>query len=168
VADSLHEQLQHLLAERIRALAAGNAFVPQNVLEQASTDDVNALLPAVFVSIAGLVEYVEPFDMGKTAARYRYEYPHLVLALKRGDGRDPRERIPYLAARDVLMRPDPSGLQGWKPPGVEGVLRARVEMGGTLTGAVRARTEPGQTTDPAGPAWLKVAGSLIIWVPVIR
>lgn len=153
------------MANRIRELALPG-LPPGQVYARSSPDDGTLTYPHVVCSIAGLTERTEPFDLGTQYPRFKTTWPVLVLSERRGDVKDQREREPHLEWRGILLSASPTGLQGWRPP-VANALRASVEPGANLSGMVRARTEPGQTSDPQGPAWLKIAGALVVWVPTI-
>jgi hypothetical protein len=113
------------------------------------------------VAVAGLIERKEriAFDT------WKWTYPVLVLFSDRGAPQDPAKKAPYAAWRDSLEE----ALETARSlPGVEGLHDVTCEPGGNVTGISRGRTEPGQTADPLGPAWLKVAGSMTVQVDVIR
>jgi hypothetical protein len=162
---AIHELVLQAVATRIRELALPG-LAPERVYARTTPDDSVLEYPHVIVSVAGLLERTEPFDLGKTAARFRTTWPVLVLTERRGDVKDQAMRTPHLEWRGILLASDPLGLQGWRPS-IVNALRASVEPGANLSGLVRARTEPGQTSDPQGPAWLKIAGALVVWVPTI-
>jgi hypothetical protein len=117
--------------------------------------------PLALVSIAGLREEKERVGFGL----WKWTYPVQVLFGDRGSPNDPPKGPPYEAWRDALL----AGLEAATSlPGVGGFFDVSAEPGGSLTGQGRGRTEPGQTADPLGPAWLKVAGLLTVRVEVIR
>lgn len=154
-----HEQCQHAVAEFVRGLALAE-LPPERVYEHLTSSGANITYPCVLVSIAGLIEESEriAFDT------WQWTYPVLVQMLRRGDPKDPGEQGPYLLWRDAIT----TALEETMAlPGIDGFVDVEVRAGGNVTGSARGRTEPGQTADPLGPAWLKVAGSLTARVQLV-
>jgi hypothetical protein len=165
---TIHESLSAAVAERISAMPEMAGVRVYDRLKGVPALTTYPAAGCVEVTVAGAPERVEPFDCGTTAPRYRYHYPAILSVMLRGDPKDPLKRDRYMAMRDAVMRKaEDGGLHGWRPP-VEGAMRAAVDPAANVSGLMRARGEPGQTLDPQGPAGLKVAGSLVCWLSVIR
>jgi hypothetical protein len=154
-----HEQVRDAIAEVIRGLNLEG--LPRNrVYERLTANGSNITYPCVVVSVAGFVEEKERLAFGA----WQWTFPVLVLFAHRGDPKDPGEEAPYFTWRDLLS----AKLEELQElPGVDGFHDIEVQPGGNVTGSARGRTEPGQTTDPLGPAWLKVAGALTARVKVV-
>lgn len=131
------------------------------VYERLTGNGANVSYPLCLVSIAGMMEQKERVGFGL----WKWTYPVLALWSLRGSPTDPDSKVPYEAWRDQLI----TTLETTRElPGVDGFFDISAEPGGNVTGLGRGRTEPGQTSDPLGPAWLKVAGSVTVQVEVIR
>lgn len=146
------------LAEKVRALGL-EGLAPERVYERLAAVPANTTFPAVELTLAGLQERWKWW----TVDHLLWEYPIGLLVLFRGDPKDPTTEAPYLSWRAQIAE----ALPGWKPA-LEGLHRVRVELAGNVTGGFRARGEPGQVRDPLGPAWLKVAGSLVVTFEVTK
>lgn len=155
-----HEQARHGVAELVRGLALPGLPAGQ-VYERLTQHAGNITYPAVVVSIAGQLERRERWGFGL----WLWTYPVLVLFSLRGDAKDPALVPVYEGWRGSIERAleEAAGL-----PGVAGFFDVEVQVGGHVTGIARGRTEPGQTADPMGPAWLKAAGSMVAEVQVLR
>lgn len=156
-----HEQAQHGVAELVRGLPVPTGAEALNVYERLTTNGINVVYPLALVTIAGLIERKERIAFGT----WKWTYPVLVLFADRGAPQDPNQQPPYAAWRDIL---EESLETATSLTGVDGFHDVSCEPGGNVTGIARGRTEPGQTADPLGPAWLKVAGAMTVQVEVIR
>jgi hypothetical protein len=147
-----------VLAEQVKALTLPD-LAPERVYEHLSARPLNVTLPCVELTLAGLMESWKWY----TTDHLLWTYPVGLLVLFRGDPGDPTKEGPYLLWRDQIA----SALPPWKPQ-LEGIHRVRVEPAGNVTGGFRARAEPGQVRDPLGPAWLKVAGALVVTFEIVK
>jgi hypothetical protein len=155
-----HEQAQHGVAELVRSLNLPD-LPAGRVYERLTQHGANITYPCCVVSIAGLIEEKERIAFGM----WLWTYPVLVLFAHRGDAKDPAEQPVYMAWRDPIEH---ALEEAQTLPGVQDFHDIEVQVGGSVSGIARGRTEPGQTADPAGPAWLKVAGGMVARVQVLR
>jgi hypothetical protein len=144
MGDPLHLQCQQKVAERIRLLALPG-LSDQRVYQQLAKYDVNVVYPCVEVTIEKLSEKVEIFNVDYLLVKY----PVQVLSLHRGDVVDSREAVPHFTWRDAMIP-----------------AFSYVRLG--LPGELRATCEPGELLAPKGPAWLRVAGGLVVWCWITR
>jgi hypothetical protein len=155
----LHEACRAGVARVLRAALGDTGTV--HVYEKLVANDKNVKYPLALCSIAGMPEERERISF----AERLWSFPVLVLFARRGDPADDRETGPYLAMRDRGAKALDDVIE---MPEVPGFFDCHVEHQQSITSMARGRTEPGQTGDPLGPAWLKVAGSVVAWVDVIR
>lgn len=152
------EDCRAALAEQVKALTL-DGLSPERVYKDLTAKPLNITLPCIELTLAGLVETWKWWSTD----RITWYYPVGLLILFRGDPVDPAREAPYLDWRDQLVQILPP----WKPA-LAGAHRVRVDPAGNVTGGFRARGEPGQVRDPLGPAWLKVAGSLVVTFEIIK
>lgn len=149
---------RNALAQQVTALNL-TGLKPERVYEHLTAKPLNITLPAVELTLSGLQETWKWW----TTDHILWTYPVGLLILFRGDPADPTTEAPYLDWRDQIAQTLPP----WRP-NLEGLLRVRVDLAGNITGGFRARAEPGQVRDPLGPAWLKVAGALVVHFEVVK
>jgi hypothetical protein len=155
---------RHALAERVRGLGL-DGLAPAQVYEHLANVAANTSFPCVELSLAGLTESWKWW----TTDHLLWSYPVGLLVLFRGDPKDPPSAGPYLGWRDQIA----IALPGWKPAPdgptpLPGLHRVRAELAGNISAGFRGRSEPGQVRDPQGPAWLKVAGALVVTFDVVK
>jgi hypothetical protein len=134
---------------------------PERVYDHLTGTGANIVYPCILISSAGMVEDRERLAFG----RWLWTFPVLVQVLFRGHPSDPDKKAPYYGWRDTITK---ALEEATTLPGVTDFHDVEVEPGGNVTGLSRARTEPGQTSDPLGPAGFKVAGSLVARVKILR
>jgi hypothetical protein len=146
------------LAERVRSLTL-DGLDPERVHEHLADNLLNITYPCVELSLAGLVEKYRWW----TTDHLMWEYPVGLLIVFRDDPKNPLAEAPYLSWRSQIAE----ALPGWNPE-MSGLFRVRVEPAGNISSGFRGRGEPGQVRDPQGPAWLKVAGAMVVTFEVVK
>lgn len=156
-----HEQAQAAVADLVRALPAPAGAPALTVYERLTTSQANVSYPLCLVSIAGLTETRERVGFGL----WQWTYPVLVLFALREAPQDPASLAPYAAWRGAL---ETALEEATELPGLPDLFDVACEPAGNVLGSARGRGDPGGGGDTFGPAWLKVAGSLLANVSVLR